>query len=267
MPDECKVPSAGVSHRLNIDGTPVKVSLVTTFRNEEDGIENFLDSIFGQSRLPDELVLVDGGSSDRTLSLVEEYTAREVRGVPVRLIVDRGSNISAGRNRGIREASHEVLAVTDAGCSLEKDWLQCIVTPIERDPGIDIVAGSYRVDAEGLWERVSCAYLMYGFPTQTLGETLEALETIRGLFDEGSLHSAYWHRFALTAHSDMACHPERYGIRLAEPHPAAFARNEIPFEAGFDHDLEQVGAALKAATYNYNLGVGYDIPVTDWLDG
>jgi len=160
MPDETAESPAAGSRRMKIEGTPVKVSLVTTFRNEEKGIENFLDSIIGQSRLPDELVLVDGGSSDRTVSLVEEYTARKAGIFPVRLIMSGDSNISSGRNRGIREASHGVIAVTDAGCILEKDWLQCIVAPIERDPAIDVVAGSYRVEARGLWERVSSSYLM-----------------------------------------------------------------------------------------------------------
>ncbi|WP_372808525.1 radical SAM protein [Pontiella sp.] len=109
------------------------------------------------------------------------------------------------------------------------------------------------------------AYLMYGFPTQTLDETLQALETVRDLFDADILHSAYWHRFALTAHSDVSVHPESYGIRLLEPAISTFAVNEIPFACDFDHDLERVGQALKAAAYNYMLGVGFDRPASDWL--
>ena len=109
------------------------------------------------------------------------------------------------------------------------------------------------------------AYLMYGFPTQTFDETLQALETVRRLFDEGTLHSAYWHRFALTAHSDISIHPEKYGIRLLPEEPATFARNEVPFAADFDHDLDAVGAALRRATYNFSLGVGLDLPVSQWM--
>ena len=109
------------------------------------------------------------------------------------------------------------------------------------------------------------AYLMYGFPTQTKEEVFQGLETVRQLVDEGALHSAFWHRFALTAHSEIARDPERFGIRLLPEERTGFARNEIPFEGEFDHDLEAVGAALRAATYNYQLGLGLDQPVDQWL--
>ncbi|MCU0858306.1 MAG: hypothetical protein MUC65_07880, partial [Pontiellaceae bacterium] len=108
------------------------------------------------------------------------------------------------------------------------------------------------------------AYLMYGFPTQTLDETFHALETVRRLMDGGLLHSAYWHRFALTAHSEIAREPDRFGIRLLPEDRRGFARNEIPFDGRFDYDLDAVGEALRTATYNYQLGTGFDVPVRDW---
>jgi hypothetical protein len=110
------------------------------------------------------------------------------------------------------------------------------------------------------------AYLMYGFPTQTLDETLEALDTVRALFEAGALHSAYWHRFALTAHSDMAIHPERYAISVEPPSGSDFAINEIPFNGTYDYEIEPIGLALKTATYNYQLGIGLDIPVVKWME-
>ncbi|MEI6892862.1 MAG: radical SAM protein [Pontiella sp.] len=110
------------------------------------------------------------------------------------------------------------------------------------------------------------AYLMYGFPTQTEKETFETLETVRALFDDGILHSAYWHRFALTDHSDISIHPERYQVRVSSRPVSTFARNEIPFEYDFDHDVAIVGEALKAATYNYMHGIGYETPVRNWLN-
>lgn len=109
------------------------------------------------------------------------------------------------------------------------------------------------------------AYLMYGFPTQTEEEVFQALEKVRQLVEEGALHSAFWHRFALTAHSEIARDPERFGIRLLPEERTGFARNEIPFAGEFDHDLDAVGAALRAATYNYQLGLGLDLPVESWL--
>lgn len=109
------------------------------------------------------------------------------------------------------------------------------------------------------------AYLMYGFPTQTEEETFRALETVRGLVEAGALHSAYWHRFALTAHSEISRNPERFSIQLLSESPGGFARNEIPFDGGFSYDLDAVGNALRTATYNYQLGLGLDLPVSDWL--
>ncbi len=110
------------------------------------------------------------------------------------------------------------------------------------------------------------AYLMYGFPTQTKKETFQALETVRQLFDRGVLHSAYWHRFALTAHSDISIRPETYGIQLRDQKPSNFAINEIPFEGHFNYDLDRTGKALSRATYSYLHGVGLDIPVYQWLE-
>jgi len=109
------------------------------------------------------------------------------------------------------------------------------------------------------------AYLMYGFPTQTLDETMQGLETVRRLMEAGVLHSAYWHRFALTAHSEIAREPERFGIKLLPEISGGFARNEIPFDGQFDYDLAAVGEALRTATYNYQHGTGFDVPVVDWL--
>ncbi|QBG46504.1 radical SAM protein [Verrucomicrobia bacterium S94] len=108
------------------------------------------------------------------------------------------------------------------------------------------------------------AYLMYGFPTQTEAEIFQALEAVRDLFDRGVLHSAYWHRFALTAHSRIAKNPEQYNVTVPEIPPAFFAQNEIPFYTAFDHDPDVVGKVLKRATYNYMLGLGLDLPVDAW---
>jgi hypothetical protein len=110
------------------------------------------------------------------------------------------------------------------------------------------------------------AYLMYGFPTQTLREVEQALERVRRLMDRGWLHSGFWHRFALTTHSVMTTEPARFGLVVGARPDGGFAVNEIPFEASFDYDLEAVGEGLHAAMYNYNLGVGLDLPVAHWIE-
>ena len=110
------------------------------------------------------------------------------------------------------------------------------------------------------------AYLMYGFPTETLQETIDALERVRQLFAEGCLQSAFWHRFAATAHSPIGRAPEHYGIRLSREPPVTFARNDLAFEdpTGVDHD--HLGAGLRKALYNYMHGVGLDEDVRAWFD-
>jgi radical SAM superfamily enzyme YgiQ (UPF0313 family) len=108
------------------------------------------------------------------------------------------------------------------------------------------------------------AYLMYGFPTETEQETIDALERVRQLFAAGCIQSAFWHRFAATAHSPIGRAPKRFGIRLVDA-PGAFARNELPFEdpTGTDHDF--LGRGLRKALYNYMHGVGLDLDVRDWF--
>jgi len=111
------------------------------------------------------------------------------------------------------------------------------------------------------------AYLMYGFPSQTEQETLDALEYVRQRFAAGHIQSAYWHRFALTAHSPIAGNPEKFGIRLT-PRPESgsrFALNEIPYEDPGAPDHDRVGKGLRRALYNYMLGLGLDLPVKTWF--
>jgi radical SAM superfamily enzyme YgiQ (UPF0313 family) len=114
------------------------------------------------------------------------------------------------------------------------------------------------------------AYLMYGFPSETRQETIDALERVRQLFAEGCIQSGFWHRFAATAHSPIGQRPEVYGIRLApEPAPAPaglFARNELPFDDPTGCDHERLGPGLRKALYNFMHGVGLDADVRSWFD-
>jgi hypothetical protein len=113
------------------------------------------------------------------------------------------------------------------------------------------------------------AYLMYGFPTQTAAETLDALERVRQLFEAGCIQSAYWHRFSVTAHSPVGRDPEKFGVILKEkrlPRGARrFARNDLPFEdpTGVDHEF--LGEGLRRALYNYMHGLGFDLDVREWF--
>jgi radical SAM superfamily enzyme YgiQ (UPF0313 family) len=110
------------------------------------------------------------------------------------------------------------------------------------------------------------AYLMYGFPTETEQETVDALERVRQLFAEGCIQSAFWHRFAATAHSPIGQRPELFGVRLGPEAPVTFARNEVPFidPTGCDH--ERLGPGLRKAIYNFMHGVGLDEDVRTWFE-
>lgn len=110
------------------------------------------------------------------------------------------------------------------------------------------------------------AYLMYGFPSQTTQETIDSLEIVRQLFLNGLVQSAFWHRFALTAHSPVGKAPEKYSVRITEPPFGGFARNDMDFEdkKGADHSL--FGEGLRRSLYNYMRGAGFDIPLQKWFD-
>lgn len=113
----------------------MKVSVVSTVKDAEPFIAQFLDSLRAQTRAPDEIVIVDGGSTDETFERLEATPWLQALRVP-------GANIARGRNAGIRAAAHDVLALTDADCMLAPDWLGRLVEPIEA--GADVAAGVYR---------------------------------------------------------------------------------------------------------------------------
>jgi radical SAM superfamily enzyme YgiQ (UPF0313 family) len=111
------------------------------------------------------------------------------------------------------------------------------------------------------------AYLMYGFPTQTVQDTVDALEYVRQLFEHGCIQSGFFHRFACTVHSPVGRRPQDYGVTLQPLPPGAFAKNDIGFidPTGTDHDA--LGLALKKALYNYMHGIGLEQDVRSWFTG
>lgn len=110
------------------------------------------------------------------------------------------------------------------------------------------------------------AYLMYGFPTQTVQDTVDALEYVRQLFEQGCIQSGFFHRFACTVHSPVGKNPEEYGVTLQPLPPVSFAKNDIAFvdPTGTDHD--SLGVGLKKALYNYMHGIGLEEDVRSWFD-
>ena len=146
---------------------------------------------------------------------------------------------------GLEVASDRLLKLIDKGVTIQQTVEACRHL---RDAGIMVHT-----------------YLMYGFPTETLQESVDALETVRRMFDEGIVQSAFWHRYAMTCHSPSGLNPEAYGARRVTLESNPFCNNEVDWEPGFDYDIEAVGAALRLATYNYMNGLGLDQPVRSWF--
>ncbi len=116
-----------------------QLSLICTVKNEAESIADLLDSMLAQSRQPDEIIVNDCGSTDATAAIVQSYIER---GAPIRL-VHGGFNISSGRNNAILHAQGHLIASTDAGLALDRQWLERIVAPLEADQA-DLVAGFYQ---------------------------------------------------------------------------------------------------------------------------
>ena len=114
------------------------------------------------------------------------------------------------------------------------------------------------------------AYLMYGYPTQTVQETIDSLEMVRQLFEAGVLQSGFWHQFAMTAHSPVGMFPEEFGVIPLSPAFSGvgevFANNDIQFKdkTGIDHDKFSFG--LKKSLFNYMHGICFDYELQDWFD-
>ncbi len=127
------------------------ISLISTVKDEASSIGRFLDSILLQTQQPDEIVLVDGGSSDGTVEVILSYSS-----LPIRLIVEP-CNIARGRNLAITAAKFEFIAITDAGCQLHPQWLARLQQEIET---ADIAVGNYRPVIRSLFD--ACQYSLAG---------------------------------------------------------------------------------------------------------
>jgi hypothetical protein len=110
------------------------------------------------------------------------------------------------------------------------------------------------------------AYLMYGYPTQTIQETVDSLEMVRQLFEQGVLQSGFWHQFALTAHSPVGLNPDKFGVLKDTEELGTFANNDISYKdkTGINHDKFSYG--LKKSLFNYMHGLCFDYKLQDWFE-
>ena len=159
------------------------------------------------------------------------------------LLADSGCIAVSG---GLEVASDRLLKLMKKGVSVEQ---VARVTRAFTDAGIMVHA-----------------YLMYGFPTQTVQDTVDALEYVRQLFANGCIQSGFFHRFTCTVHSPVGLAPAEYGVDLIPLPPTTFARNDIGFidPTGVDHAA--LGVGLKKAIYNFMHGIGLEEDVRSWFD-
>lgn len=146
---------------------------------------------------------------------------------------------------GLEVASDRLLKLIDKGISVEQ---VAQVTRNFTESGIMIHA-----------------YLMYGYPTQTIQETVDSLEMVRQLFEMGILQSGFWHQFAMTAHSPVGLNPEEFGVTPIKQE-ILFANNDIDFtdKTGIDHGKFSFG--LKKSLFNYMHGINFELPLQEWFD-
>ena len=146
---------------------------------------------------------------------------------------------------GLEVASDRLLALIDKGVTVEQ---VARVTRNFTESGIMVHA-----------------YLMYGYPTQTVQETIDSLEMVRQLFELNIVQSGFWHQFALTAHSPVGLDPEAYGV-IPDVKEISFANNDVQFrdKTGVNHDRFSFG--LKKSLFNFMHGLGFEMPLREWFD-
>jgi radical SAM superfamily enzyme YgiQ (UPF0313 family) len=110
------------------------------------------------------------------------------------------------------------------------------------------------------------AYLMYGYPTQTIQETVDSLEMVRQLFEVGVLQSGFWHQFAMTAHSPVGMYPAKFGVVKDTEIIGTFANNDINYTDSTGIDHEKFSFGLKKSLFNFMHGICFDYPLQDWFD-
>ncbi len=144
----------------------MKITVVVPVRNEEHSIRSLLQSLLQQTLPPDEIVIVDGGSTDATQRIVEGQTQQQSN---LHLIREANALPGKGRNVGAAFASNDWLAFTDAGVSPANDWLAQLAESARINPETDVVYGGWEPITDSFFKE--CAAIAYAYvPTEEVDD-------------------------------------------------------------------------------------------------
>ena len=208
-------------------------------------------------------------TGERSFHFVDEAAPPALLAAVARRILARGLVVNWWTNIRFERHFTPALAglLAHSGCLAVTGGLECgtdRLLALQRK-GFDLGQATRVMAAFARAGVLVHAYLMYGYPTQTAQETVDALELIRQLFAAGFLHSAYWHRFALTVHSPAFREADQLGIRILDRQPSSFSRNEIPFAESAGEDPAPFAPGLRRALYNFMHGAGLHADVRSWF--
>jgi len=133
----------------------MKVSVCITLLNEEKSIGKLLESLSKQTKLPDEVVIVDGGSTDNTIKIIKSFKKGKLN---INLFVVKNASRSKGRNVSVAKSKNEITAIMDADCAADKYWLERITKPFEKSD-VMMVAGFYKMVANTPFQKALAPFL------------------------------------------------------------------------------------------------------------
>ncbi|MBP9839294.1 MAG: glycosyltransferase [Proteobacteria bacterium] len=140
-------------------------SLITTCLNEEASAEGFLNSVQNLKNRPSELIIVDGGSKDKTTATINQWISSNKPSFKINLICEKKTNIAKGRNIAASNASYEYLLFTDFGCELDKNWSYRLMEVFKIKPETELVMGWYQAILKNSLQRAFSSYLIPSLET------------------------------------------------------------------------------------------------------
>ena len=135
------------------------LSFIATVYNEEKTVEPFIRSIFEQTKKPDEIIIVDGGSADGTVAKIKDVQLKNKEYKGRFIILTKKGNRSVGRNEAIKHTRGDIIVCSDSGNILDKDWLKHITAPFI-DSSIAVVAGYYKGLAKSIFQKCLIPYVL-----------------------------------------------------------------------------------------------------------